>query len=225
MSIIDTANALSLPAFRAKFLPALSSHSPVLFALNTSIASTATPRQYNIELESGRSLPAFEFLACFDLIRSTSYEAYQASCFGWFPSKKRKEMRLRDMRYLLVKSTGNDAQHAEVVEGFLSFMLTYEDGYEVIYCYEIHLEERLRGSGVGTQLMGMMEEVGRTVGVAKAMLTVFVENQAAMRFYRNLGYVEDESSPAPRKLRNGVVKDPTYLILSKSLAPQTPTEW
>lgn len=217
-SIIDTANALSLPAYRAKFLPSLSSSSPTLFALNPITTPTSAPQQYSLGFESGRSLPAFEFLACYDLIRSTSFEAYQASSIGWLPSKKRKEMRLRDMRYLLVKSIGDGAQHTEVVEGFVSFMLTHEDEYEVIYCYEIHLEERLRGSGVGKRLMGMMEEVGRIAGVSKAMLTVFVENKAAMRFYKSLGYEVDEYSPAPRELRNGVVKNSTYVILSKGLA-------
>lgn len=127
-------------------------------------------------------------------------------------------MRLPDMRYLLIKSVGEGAQRAGAVEGFLSFMLTYEDGYEVVYCYEIHLGPQLRGSGVGKRLMGLMEEVGRAAGVVKAMLTVFVENEAALRFYEKLGYEVDESSPAPRKLRNGVVKNPTYHILSKSLA-------
>ena len=128
-------------------------------------------------------------------------------------------MRLDDMRYLLVKShPGGSEIDQEELQGFLSFLLTYEDGYEVVYCYELHLAPTLRGHGVGKQLMMMMENVGRNVGVAKAMLTVFVENEAALKFYERLGYEEDEYSPQPRKLRNGVVKDPTYVILSKSLA-------
>ena len=47
-------------------------------------------------------------------------------------------MKLLDLKYLLVKRDGK-------VEGFVSFMPTYEDGYPVIYCYEIHLGEELRG--------------------------------------------------------------------------------
>ena len=121
------------------------------------------------------------------------------------------------MRYLLVKAAVDNEVVREGVEGFVSFMLTYEDGYEVIYCYEIHLKPLLRGNGVGKQLIGMMEEVGRKAGVAKAMLTVFVENEGALKFYEKLGYEEDEFSPGPRKLRNGVVKNPTYIILSKAL--------
>lgn len=121
------------------------------------------------------------------------------------------------MRYLLIKAVAETKAGGEEVEGFLSFMLTYEDGYEVVYCYEIHLKPLLRGNGVGKQLIGMMEEAGKKAGVAKAMLTVFVENTGALDFYTKLGYGEDEFSPEPRKLRNGVVKNPTYVILSKSL--------
>lgn len=65
--------------------------------------------------------------------------------------------------------------------------------------------------------MGMMEEVGKRAGVQKAMLTVFKANEAAGLFYERLGYREDEYSPRPRKLRGGIVKEPDYMILSKSL--------
>ena len=103
------------------------------------------------------------------------------------------------------------------VGGFLSFMLTWEDGVEVVYCYEIHLEEGVRGKGWGRRLMGLLEEVGRRAGVEKAMLTVFRRNEAAVRFYERLGYGEDEFSPRPKKLRSGVAKEVDYLIMSKAL--------
>lgn len=139
-----------------------------------------------------------------------------------------KEMKSPDLRYLLIKKKAAQAALVEAdsekssnasedLIGFLSFMLTHEDGYEVIYCYEIHLQTEFQGSGAGKTLIGIMEMVGKRAEVAKAMLTVFVENKGALKFYERLGYVKDEFSPAPRKLRNGVMKYPTYLILSKSL--------
>ena len=127
-------------------------------------------------------------------------------------------MALPDLRYLLVKaSSGGEGKAGSPVEGFLSFMLTYEDGREVVYCYEIHLASGLCGSGLGKQMMEVMEGIGKRVGVEKVMLTVFVENRGALKFYERLGYVEDEYSPRPRRLRNGVVKKPDYTILSKPL--------
>jgi hypothetical protein len=47
-------------------------------------------------------------------------------------------MKLLDLKYLLVKRDSN-------VEGFVSLMPTYEDGYPVMYCYEIHLSPALQG--------------------------------------------------------------------------------
>ena len=214
--IIETANALSLPSFRAKFFPDLSSSTSAFYA-SSPAAPMLSPHRYTISLDSGPNLSARDFVSCFELVHSTSFAAYQASSIGWLPSKKRKEMKLQDMRYLLVKAVAETNADGEEVEGFLSFMLTYEDGYEVVYCYEIHLKPLLRGNGIGKQLIGMMEEAGRKAGVAKAMLTVFVENKGALDFYKKLGYAEDDFSPEPRKLRNGVVKNPTYVILSKSL--------
>ncbi|KAL8684783.1 MAG: hypothetical protein Q9224_006135, partial [Gallowayella concinna] len=128
---------------------------------------------------------------------------------------KRKEMKLPDLRYLLLTDS------TALVQGFLSFMLTYEDGHEVIYCYEIHLSPPVQRRGLGMYLMGLMEDVGKRAGVEKSMLTVFVENQAARNFYEKLGYSEDEYSPQPRKMRHGTVKMPTYVILSKSMQEWT----
>lgn len=89
---------------------------------------------------------------CYDLVAFTSSAAYAASSIGWVPRKKRKEMELQDLRYLLVKKvmpTGTSVAMPIPVEGFLSFMLTYEDGFEVIYCYEVHLQLHLRDVALG----------------------------------------------------------------------------
>jgi ribosomal protein S18 acetylase RimI-like enzyme len=96
-------------------------------------------------------------------------------------------------------------------------MVTYEDGKEVVYCYEIHMSPMARGRGLGGLLMGRMEGIGRLIGLEKAMLTVFKSNVAAREFYRKGGYEVDENSPQPRTLRNGTVKEWDYEILSKRL--------
>ena len=180
---------------------------------------------YNLSLETPSTLPNNAFRACFDLIASTSSADYEASSKGWSPAKKRREMRLPDLRYVLLQQKAEKEDESGVciydqdqeVQGFMSFMLTYEDGYEVIYLYEIHLSPQLQGQGLGKKLMDMMEEVGKKAGVEKSMLTVFRRNEAAMRFYEGLGYGVDEFSPRARKLRGGVVRDADYSILSKSL--------
>lgn len=167
-----------------------------------------------------------ELTACFELVRDTSAKDYRASAQGWDAGAKEREMRLVDLRYLLLCRAMNkegdggkgEGPGEEVLVGFMSFMLTYEDGLPVVYCYEIHLRDEVKGRGVGKWLMGVLEDVGRKAEAEKCMLTVFKRNTKALGFYQGLGYGVDEFSPGPRILRNGVVKEVDYLILSKELA-------
>lgn len=183
-----------------------------------------------LDLYTAKTIPSADFEACFGLIELTSSNAYDGSSVGWSPSKKRKEMKLPDMKYLIARrgsrSEGKDESEPAggAILGFLSFMVTYEDGKEVIYCYEIHLSPEARGMGLGRQLMLTCENVGRHVGLEKTMLTVFKSNTKAVRFYERCGFEIDEYSPQPRRLRNGTVKEPDYLILSKMLDNDDPWE-
>ncbi|KAK5082828.1 N alpha-acetyl-transferase [Lithohypha guttulata] len=158
--------------------------------------------------------------ACFELIQESSAADYKASEIKWSPSSKQKEMLLLDMRYLILsgedKAFEPNCKSDEAILGFVSFMITYEDGHEVIYVYEIHLAKELRGQGVGKVLMELVERIGSKIKVEKCMLTVFKSNKQAVRWYERLGYDVDVFSPGPRLLRNGTVKEPGYLILSKS---------
>lgn len=160
------------------------------------------------------------FEACFDLIEETSATDYNNSETKWSSPKKKKEMALPDMKYIVLldsESFAPDDPETLPVAGFVSFMITYEDNHEVVYVYEIHFEEKWRRFGLGKELMRTVEEIGRRVGVEKTMLTVFKANNGALEFYQRLGYSEDEFSPGPRELRNGTVKEPSYTILSKPL--------
>ncbi|KAJ5973326.1 Acyl-CoA N-acyltransferase [Penicillium waksmanii] len=257
---------------QTKELP-INSHTlptPPSTQLNANLnAPTTTTTPTPLAVYSSSTIPPLDLEACLDLIEQTSGDAYTASGIGWSRPKKRKEMKLPDMKYLLVRGdsefepegpllSADDAQGGLVVVpdepvselksgsgsglgldsemrqkdkdqneiqrqnsarllGFLSFMVTYEDGKEVVYCYEIHLSPIARGRGLGGVLMSRMEGIGRLIGLEKAMLTVFKSNVAAREFYRKGGYEVDENSPQPRTLRNGTVKEWDYEILSKRL--------
>lgn len=201
----------------------------------TSIAAE-TPQ---LDVYSAATISRADLEACLNLVEFTSGADYASSGVGWSRPKKRKEMKLPDMKYLILRSDAGQASDASQrddtakvsdkpsspsglgnhsnVLGFLSFMVTYEDGKEVVYCYEIHLSPRARGRGLGVLLMTRMEEIGRLVGLEKAMLTVFKCNATARRFYEKAGYEVDEYSPQSRRLRNGTIKEFDYLILSKRL--------
>ncbi|KAL4966248.1 N-terminal L-serine N(alpha)-acetyltransferase NAT4 [Aspergillus stella-maris] len=201
---------------------------------STSISSETETDSHDLSIYTAATIPPSELDLCFDLIESTSSAAYKDSSMGWSASEKRKEMKLPDMKYMILRrradasssagdGSGEDAERdrdgdgAGEFAGFLEFMVTYEDGYEVLYCYEIHLTPESQGQGLGEELMQRFERIGKAVGLEKTMLTVFKSNKRAIKFYERVGYEEDENSPRPRKLRNGTVKEADYLIMSKNL--------
>ena len=182
---------------------------------------------YLICFDNSETIDDEDFERCFSLIESTSATTYKASSTGWSATKKRKEMKLLDMKYLLLKSLSQQCHSVRStgsrigsIKGFLSFMITTEDEREVLYVYELHLCEEMRGKGAGKWMMRQVEKIGRRAGLEKTMLTVFRSNEAAIRFYKTLGYEKDKYSPEPRKLRGGKVKEADYLILSKNLGDE-----
>lgn len=237
---MERTNALSIEDFITQYVPPTEKQtekSPETPKTSDPTSAEQSPGNIStapLDVYSAATISPADLEACLDLVELTSSQAYAVSGAGWSRAKKRKEMKLPDMKYLIVRGAGRpteketnqsaaadqanepDTNRADVL-GFLSFMVTYEDGKEVIYCYEIHLAPAARGHGLGRLLMSRMEQIGRSVGLEKAMLTVFKSNDAARRFYQKGGYVVDEYSPQPRRLRNGTVKEFDYEILSKSL--------
>ncbi|KAL2864200.1 N-terminal L-serine N(alpha)-acetyltransferase NAT4 [Aspergillus lucknowensis] len=193
--------------------------------------STETQQdKYTLDIYTAGTIPAADLNACFQLIELTSSTAYKNSKLGWSPAEKKKEMKLPDMKYMILRRGGpgvvvphgiteseRDGSCRGEFAGFLEFMVTYEDGYEVLYCYEIHLMPEAQGRGLGEELMVRFGRIGARIGLEKAMLTVFKSNPRAITFYERVGYTEDENSPRPRKLRNGTLKEADYQIMSKRL--------
>lgn len=74
---------------------------------------------------------------------------------------------------------------------------------------------------MGRLLMGFLENIAvNSTPITKVMLTCFLSNQHALNFYKKLGFVVDEISPEPRKLRYGKVFVPDYAIMSKLASRQ-----
>lgn len=104
-------------------------------------------------------------------------------------------------RYLVLSSGGK-------VQGFVTWQIDTEEGDIVIYwysqsrlthltnllqmvsgdgSYELQLSPEIQGSGLGRQLMAILEHVGKQLGTRRAMLTVFTSNASALSFYTKLG--------------------------------------
>lgn len=170
-----------------------------------------TGTEYSISLVQSGKLSSEELKACFNLIKETSYDDYQNSKDRWQPRKKMEEMKLPDLRYVLVKDKSDDS-----IRAFTSLMPTYEEGQPVVYCYEIHLKAELQGSGLGSLLMDFHVIVAANLPpITKVMLTCFLSNKRALGFYKRHGFEKDDISPGPRKFRSGKVVMPDYVIMSR----------
>lgn len=202
-----------------------------------------TGDEYTLSLKRAGNLSKAEMDTCFELLAEMSGPDYMCSQGGWHPSAKKEEMDSPDLRYILVKANGANTEE-ESIQGFASLMPTFEDQVPVIYCYEMQLRPAVQGFvprppnktrpgfprsllptngelfwcdrvGLGRRLMNyVLATAANTPSVVGTMLTCFVHNQGARRFYEWMGFVVDESSPRDRKLRSGKVIAADYVILS-----------
>jgi ribosomal protein S18 acetylase RimI-like enzyme len=190
-------------------------------------------RALRFEFKRSTKMSNSELAACFDLISKTSEQDYRSSSRGWDPDYKLEEMSDREMMYFLVRqaegyigvdsvSDGHGgAHHAGAILGFMSFKLEPEDEElklmrPVLYMYEIHLDDRLRGQSLGGRMINWAISQARLVSISKMMLTVFTVNESATRLYEREGFVKDSISPDDRVTRRKVIKA-DYIIMSKEL--------
>jgi ribosomal protein S18 acetylase RimI-like enzyme len=157
------------------------------------------------------SLTDLERRETFALFESNMKSFYEQSSWGYSPSQKRQEMFHTDARYLL-------AHHSDsgLLCAFAHFRFDVDDeGDEpLVYLYELQVATDSQGVGLGRRLMQLLELICRSFHLSRIMLTVFLSNEGAIRFYTDaLGYSVDDSSPS----RAGEVA--SYEILSKSIAP------
>ena len=207
----DCANSLSALEFQAVYLD------------QEWLRFMADFGRLHLAFKTAEDLSNEERDSCFQLIESTSRCDYEPSSFGWHPTRKRREMTEREMRYILVRSIRKSPVEPESNPlAFLSFMLTFDSSptVEVLYIYEIHLTASARGRGLGEHLMRMVEAVAKRTGMQKVMLTCFLSNARAQAFYARRGYERDASSPDDRVVRGRVVKA-DYVILSKPVSACT----
>ncbi|KAJ4987831.1 N-acetyltransferase [Stagonosporopsis vannaccii] len=185
------------------------------------------------ELRRSSKMTNSELAVCFDLVSKTSRQDYQSSSLGWNPNNKMHEMADREMLYLLVRQAegysgvdkinhpSSSAHNTGAILGFLSFKFEPEDEEHrmmrpVEYIYELHLDDRLRGRGLGSRMLRWAESQARLVNIGKLMLTVFRVNEGARRLYEREGFATDGLSPADRVTRRKVFKA-DYIIMSKEL--------
>lgn len=200
-------------------------------------------RTYLCNFRRTQDLTSEEREACYQMVKETSQTDYEANAEeGWDEHHKREEMEQPNMRFILIREAPSSPRDEgtrldtpsesldktssqplnekdDTILGFTSFVveLDPDNSLPQLYIYEIHLLPSLRGLGLGRHLMSLNEDIAKKIGLEKCILTVFTCNLQAEGMYRALGYEDDECCPATRVLRDGRVRRPKYLILSKSL--------
>lgn len=138
---------------------------------------------FDISLVAADWLTPGEHNASYGIVEETSRPDYESSTFGWHPRRKRKEMLEPEMKYFFVRRKGakptiertKSGDLDTSILGFLSCMVTHDSSpsVPVLYIYEIHLKETLRGLGLGKHLMRIADQLAENVGLEKVMLTCF----------------------------------------------------
>ncbi|XP_015164283.1 N-alpha-acetyltransferase 40 isoform X4 [Solanum tuberosum] len=142
---------------------------------------------------------------------------------------KRREMVSSEARYIFVYEISNvDANitlklskkgrcNADGMDdkghlvAFVHYRFTIEEEIPVLYVYELQLEHRVQGKGLGKFLMVLIELIAQKGKMSAVVLTVQKANMIAMNFYRNkLRYLISTMSPSQMGLQTN------YELLCKS---------
>lgn len=151
-------------------------------------------------------LPSELLSACMNLFETNMGALYKTSQWGLNLKEKREELTHEGARFLIVtiddtENSTNGLKTEDSLVAFTHFRFEVNDDdhptEEVLYLWEIQVQDAYRRYGLGKRLMTIMEVIGMQLKMKKVMLTVFKNNQAAMDFYcKKLKYGIDDSSPS-----------------------------
>ncbi|KAL7139678.1 hypothetical protein ABFS83_09G069400 [Erythranthe nasuta] len=141
---------------------------------------------------------------------------------------KRREMVAEEAYYIFVHEISNEASELKgknsichcvgPIVGFVHYRFVVEEEVPVVYVYELQLEPRVHGKGLGKFLMQLIELIACECGMGAVVLTVQRANLLAMDFYlRKLRYTISAISPSRVAPLLGPEK--SYEILCKTFDP------
>lgn len=141
-----------------------------------------------------------------DLITRNMKALYEKSDWGWKTANKEEEMFDDRAWYLLARDMDDGSLLAF---SHFRFDMDYDD--EVLYVYEIQLEDSIRRKGLGRFMMQVLEIMAFKADMRKIMVTIFKHNPGAQKFFKEaLKYEIDETCPV-----DDVYEQYDYQILSK----------
>jgi GNAT superfamily N-acetyltransferase len=142
----------------------------------------------------------------FDLEKRNMKDFYEQCEWGWNDKLKKEEMTDDRAWYLIARTPEPESKAV----AFSHFRFDMDYGDEVLYCYELQLEEDVRRKGLGKFMLQILELIGFSANMKKVILTVLKVNPEAKAFFTALKYTIDETSP-----EDNVLEQYSYEILSK----------
>lgn len=115
---------------------------------------------------------------------------------GGLPAAEAKAKAARDMESTLGSGLNSPGQSIYVVEdagrrvGVLWIGEREPGGHRTLFVYDVEIEKRFRGRGLGRAAMELGEEEARRRGIDRIELNVFGGNEVARNLYRSLDYRE-----------------------------------
>ncbi|XP_043806053.1 N-alpha-acetyltransferase 40 isoform X2 [Manihot esculenta] len=143
----------------------------------------------SVYLESGRGDKISSSLKrCLQNLLKDNMERHYGPEWAAEEKVKRRELVTPEARYIFVYEASSneekvilDGEHSLV--GFVHYRFTLEEEMPVLYVYEIQLESRAQGKGLGKFLMQLLELIARKNCMSAVVLTVQKANVVAMNFY------------------------------------------
>merc|ERR1711974_32323 len=116
-----------------------------------------------------------------DLITRNMKALYEESEWGWKTENKKEEMFDNRAWYLLARDMDNEGK----LLGFSHFRFDMDYDDEVLYVYEIQLENSVRRKGLGKFMMQVLEIMAFKADMRKIMVTIFKHNPGAQKFFKD----------------------------------------
>jgi len=105
-----------------------------------------------------------------DLLEDNMKTQYEESgSEGWSREEKELEMFSRDSRQIILRD-------GEELIAFSHFRFDMDYDVDVVYCYEIQINNNYHRKGIGRFLVSVLEALVRTFNLTKLVLTVFDSN-------------------------------------------------
>ncbi|KAL2344170.1 hypothetical protein Fmac_005455 [Flemingia macrophylla] len=118
------------------------------------------------------------------------------------------------MMLTAVETSTSCLEDSSPLVGFLQYRFILEEEIPVLYVYELQLEPRVQGKGLGKFLMQLVELIAQKNCMSAVMLTVQKANVSAMDFYTSkLRYIISATSPS----KVNPMMNKSYEILCKTL--------